>query len=71
MNFTPSRKTVALEKFENLSYHYNNLQLYREVPDVNINLDEFEEWAIERLKGKKLCHIILLEPPYMLTCILL
>lgn len=52
MNFTPSRKTassIALEKTKK-SYEHN-LQLYREIPDVNINLDEFEDWAIERLKG--------------------
>jgi len=53
MNFTPSRKTLALEKLEKSSSDHI-LQLYREIPDMNINLDEFEEWAIERLKGKKL-----------------
>lgn len=51
MNFTPSRKNIALEKLENASYDHD-LQLYREIPDININLDEFEEWAIERLRGK-------------------
>lgn len=51
MNFTPSRKTLALENIEQSPYNHD-LQLYREVPDININLDEFEEWAIERLKGK-------------------
>jgi len=49
MNFTPSRKTVALEKLEKSSYDHD-LQLYREIPDFSINLDEFEEWAVERLK---------------------
>jgi len=53
MNFTPSRKT--LEKLEKSSSD-QVLQLYREVPDMYINLDEFEECAIERLKGKKLYH---------------
>lgn len=51
MNFTPSRKNVVLEKLQKTSYDHD-LQLYREIPDININLDEFEEWAIERLKGK-------------------
>jgi len=51
MNFTPSRKNLALEKLKKPSYDHD-LQLYREIPDININLDEFEEWAIERLKGK-------------------
>lgn len=54
MDFTPSRKTastIALEKCNEFSYDHD-LQLYREVPDININLDEFEEWTIERLKGK-------------------
>lgn len=51
MNFTPSRKTLALEKLEQSPYDHD-LQLYREIPDININLDEFEEWSIERLKGK-------------------
>jgi DNA primase large subunit len=50
MNFTPSRKSVALEHKKASCDH--DLQLYREVPDININLDEFEEWAVERLKGK-------------------
>ncbi|XP_050426072.1 uncharacterized protein LOC126836575 [Adelges cooleyi] len=50
MNFTPSRKTLAIEKAEELSSSSNNLQLYREIPDHSLNLDEFEEWAIERLK---------------------
>ncbi|XP_003244186.1 DNA primase large subunit [Acyrthosiphon pisum] len=49
MNFTPSRKNVALEELKKPSYDHD-LQLYREIPDININLDEFEEWAIERLK---------------------
>lgn len=52
MNFTPSRKTVVSEKHEKSSYDHD-LQLYREIPDYNINLDEFEEWAVERLKGKE------------------
>jgi len=51
MNFTPSRKNLALEKLKKVSSDHD-LQLYREIPDININLDEFEEWAIERLKGK-------------------
>jgi len=51
MNFTPSRKNVALEKLKKASWDHD-LQLYREIPDININLDEFEEWAVERLKGK-------------------
>lgn len=51
MNFTPSRKNVALEKLKKTSCDHD-LQLYREIPDININLDEFEEWAVERLKGK-------------------
>jgi len=51
MNFTPNRKNVALEKLKNASCDHD-LQLYREVPDININLDEFEEWTVERLKGK-------------------
>jgi len=58
MNFTPNRKNVALEKLKKASYDHD-LQLYREVPDININLDEFEEWAVERLKGKtKYLYII-------------
>lgn len=52
MNFTPSRKStpIALEKHK--SSNDNDLSLYREIPDININLDEFEEWSIERLKGE-------------------
>lgn len=57
MNFTPSRQSITLEKIEKSTYDHD-LQLYREIPDININLDEFEEWAIERLKGKKIKFII-------------
>ncbi|XP_050530412.1 uncharacterized protein LOC126899486 isoform X2 [Daktulosphaira vitifoliae] len=49
MNFTPSRKAVTSEKTEEFTFA-NDLQLYREIPDISLNLDEFEEWAIERLK---------------------
>lgn len=52
MNFTPRTKTRLLEKCEKSLYDHD-LQLYREIPDIQINLDEFEEWAVERLKGKK------------------
>lgn len=51
MNFTPSRQTLNVEKHEKSTYDHD-LQLYREIPDIHINLDEFEEYAIERLKGK-------------------
>lgn len=51
MNFTPSRKTLGASA-DNDNYDHD-LQLYRKVPDFDLNLDEFEEWAIERLKGKK------------------
>jgi hypothetical protein len=58
MNFTPSRKSLGVSDDKNKYDH--DLQLYREIPDLDINLDEFEEWAIERLKGKKSnIHIIL------------
>ncbi|XP_025421836.1 probable DNA primase large subunit [Sipha flava] len=48
MNFTPSRKSLGVSDDKNKYDH--DLQLYREIPDLDINLDEFEEWAIERLK---------------------
>lgn len=50
MNFTPRTKTRNLENGEKSLYDHD-LQLYREIPDLQINLDEFEEWAVERLKG--------------------
>lgn len=50
MNFTPSRKTLGASEEKNYDH---DLQLYREIPDFYINLDEFEEWTVERLKGKK------------------
>lgn len=54
MNFTPIRKNIALEKEDKkILSDDHDLQLYRKIPDDNINLDEFEEWSIERLKGKK------------------
>lgn len=54
MNFTPSRKSTASTLLEKLdkSSNDNDLSLYREIPDINLNLDEFEEWSIERLKGE-------------------
>lgn len=59
MNFTPNRKSLTTEKTEISSYSHD-LQLYRETPDIDINLDEFEEWAIERLKGEKIYNSIVL-----------
>lgn len=53
MNFTPSRKSLTTEEPEKSPYSHD-LQLYREIPDIDVNLDEFEEWAIERLKGEKM-----------------
>lgn len=49
MDFTPNTKPLTSEKLG----QFDTLQLYREIPDVRINLDEFEDWAVERLKGKK------------------
>lgn len=57
MNFTPSRKLAVTGKQELTPYDHD-LQLYREIPDININLDEFEEWAIERLKGKNKINVL-------------
>lgn len=57
MNFTPHKKSISLNKHEQFSYDHD-LQLYRQIPDMNINLDEFEEWAIERLKGKKISYLV-------------
>lgn len=52
MNFTPRTKTRSRDNSEKSLYDHD-LQLYREIPDIQINLDEFEEWAVERLKGKE------------------
>lgn len=51
MNFTQSRKNLEVSDDKNKYDH--DLQLYREIPDAEINLDEFEEWTVERLKSKK------------------
>lgn len=71
MNFTPSRQSISIEKIEKSTYDHD-LQLYREIPDININLDEFEEWAIERLKGKKIniLYYILFSLNYNINLIL-
>jgi len=62
MDFTPRKKTkssITLKDLEKNPYDHD-LQLYREIPDININLDEFEDWAVERLKGKRKCYFTLL-----------
>lgn len=64
MNFTPSRKSTSTPIItEKRPYYNHDLQLYREIPDININLDEFEEWTIERLKGKYYKYYIVLFCP--------
>lgn len=59
MNFTPSRKSLTTEKSEKSPYSHD-LQLYREIPDIDISLDEFEQCAVERLKGEKINNYTIL-----------
>lgn len=66
MDFTPSTKSVPSEKSE----QFETLQLYRELPDVCINLDEFEDWAVERLKGKEIIDYFIFVTKNLLILIL-
>lgn len=56
MQFTgnPKRrksKITKLEDAENVGKYVHGLQMYKVPPTDNITLEEFEEFAIDRLKG--------------------
>lgn len=46
----PKKKHFAEELFKKQSYT-NRLNFYSTPPTENITIEEFEEWAIHRLKG--------------------
>ena len=54
MQFTRRRKSKStkLEDTEYAGKYVHGLQMYRVPPTDNITLEEFEEFAIDRLKGK-------------------
>ncbi len=45
-------KITKLEGTENAGKYVHGLQMYKVPPTDNITLEEFEEFAIDRLKGK-------------------
>ena len=54
MQFTPKearKKIIKLEPGRNADFYPHNLQFYAVPPTDNISLQEFEDLAIERLKG--------------------
>ena len=54
MQFTPKearKRTIKLEPGQNLDRYPHSLQFYSVPPTDNISLQEFEDLAIERLKG--------------------
>lgn len=44
-------KSTKLEDTENAGQYVHGLQMYKVPPTDNITLEEFEEFAIDRLKG--------------------
>lgn len=46
-------KIHQLESLENTSKYVHGLQMYKVPPTDNITLEEFEEFAIDRLKGTR------------------
>lgn len=57
MQFTGNRsrrksKITKLEGTENAGKYVHGLQMYKVPPTDNITLEEFEEFAIDRLKGE-------------------
>ena len=54
MQFANRRKSriTKLEDAENVGKYVHGLQMYKVPPTDNITLEEFEEFAIDRLKGK-------------------
>ena len=55
MQFAGRRKSknIKLEGTENAGKYLHGLQMYKIPPTDNITLEEFEEFAIDRLKGEK------------------
>ena len=58
MQFGDSRsrrksKITKLEDTENAGKYVHGLQMYKVPPTDNITLEEFEEFAIDRLKGTR------------------
>ena len=54
MQFTPKearKRTIKLEPGRNPDLYPHSLQFYSVPPTDNISLQEFEDLAIERLKG--------------------
>jgi len=46
-------KIAKIEDTENLGKYVHGLQMYKVPPTDNITLEEFEEFAIDRLKGTR------------------
>lgn len=59
LNMEFRRQKKARVQIDNaLSFKYpHDLQLYKNPPDAQITLNEFEELAIERLKGKHTSNV--------------
>jgi DNA primase large subunit len=53
-NLDYKRKQFAKAEFEQQNYE-NRLNFYVLPPTAEITLDEFETWAIDRLKGEHWC----------------
>lgn len=64
MDFKPKKARVEVDGRLSERYHFP-LQMYLEAPQVLITLNEFEELAVERLKGKALRDQLAFAPTYM------
>ena len=54
MEFTPKearKRTIRLEPETDAGEYPHNLQFYTKPPQDNITLQEFEDFAVQRLKG--------------------
>lgn len=70
MQFTGNRsrrksKITKLEGTENGGKYLHGLQMYKIPPTDNITLEEFEEFAIDRLKGKNVSYLTLILERWM------
>ena len=51
------KKQFATPQFKDAEYP-NRLNFYTDAPTADITLEQFEQWAIDRLKGEELCRFI-------------
>lgn len=57
MYFSQKRKSSGLAEGRDFKRYPDRLQMYKLPPTDNISLEEFEELAVERLKGTKYISI--------------